>query len=162
VIPSPPGAVGAADVPAAAEQRTRAAPSEASPLALEPNSERALDGTGATPQSPPLRDAVERGSGDPIAPPRALPGYAGRARPRATDSRATTAFVLGLIGLVVCQVTSPFAWYIGHRAREAARLRREAPDSLATAGWVMGMIGTGLVVLGMVVFAAVMLLAASN
>jgi hypothetical protein len=80
---------------------------------------------------------------------------------------ATTAMVLGLIGLVgilVCGgltlVVSPFAWAIGSRAlREidadpAAYSGRE----MASAGRVMGIVGTGLLAIGVVVALGVVVL----
>lgn len=73
---------------------------------------------------------------------------------------ATTAMVLGIIGLVgilVCGgltlVVSPFAWVIGGRAlREIdAEPGRYSGREMASAGRVMGIVGTGLLVVGVVV-----------
>lgn len=70
---------------------------------------------------------------------------------------ATTAMVLGLVGLVgilVCGgltlVVSPFAWAVGSRA---VREIDASPGSysgreLASAGRIMGIVGTGLLALG--------------
>lgn len=70
---------------------------------------------------------------------------------------ATTAMVLGLVGLVgilVCGgltlVVSPFAWVVGSRA---VREIDASPGSysgreLASAGRIMGIVGTGLLALG--------------
>jgi hypothetical protein len=84
------------------------------------------------------------------------PGYNWAPKPPEHPS-ATTAMVLGLIGLVgilVCGgltlVVSPFAWVIGSRA---VREIDENPTAysgreMASAGRVMGIVGTGLLALG--------------
>lgn len=74
--------------------------------------------------------------------------------------RATTVFVLGILGLVMCQVCSPFAWLWGTRALAEIDAH---PDlyggrSLTNAGMVMGLIGTillGLMVLFLIGLGAV-------
>jgi hypothetical protein len=81
---------------------------------------------------------------------------------------ATTALVLGIIGLVgvalcggLTLVLSPFAWAIGRRSvREidAAPGRYSGRDK-ANAGKIMGMIGTILLALGVVAIAAAIVLA---
>jgi hypothetical protein len=63
--------------------------------------------------------------------------------------RATTALVLGILGIVLCSIASPFAWRIGKQTV------REIDDShgqlggrgAAQAGYVMGIIGTVLLAL---------------
>lgn len=76
---------------------------------------------------------------------------------------ATTAMVLGLVGLVgilVCGgltlVVSPFAWAVGSRA---VREIDASPGSysgreLASAGRIMGIVGTGLLALGVLAVVA--------
>lgn len=66
------------------------------------------------------------------------------------SSRAVWALVLGILGLILCGVLAPFAWWLG-----AAELRDIksglAPYSgqgLATAGMVLGIIGTVFLTLG--------------
>jgi hypothetical protein len=76
----------------------------------------------------------------------APPGYALPEHPQ-----ATTAMVLGILGLATCTVLSPFAWRIGKRAvseidASNGRLGGRGP---AQAGYVMGLIGT--IMLGIVV-----------
>ncbi|MFA0748807.1 MAG: hypothetical protein EORIYHIE_002676 [Candidatus Fervidibacter sp.] len=60
------------------------------------------------------------------------------------SSRAIWSLVLGILGLILCGLLAPFAWWLG-----AAELRDIkaglSPDSgqgLATAGMVLGIIGT--------------------
>ncbi len=84
------------------------------------------------------------------------PGYSWTPKPPEHPS-ATTAMVLGLIGLVgilVCGgltlVVSPFAWAVGSRAvREIdANPAAYSGREMASAGRVMGIVGTGLLALG--------------
>lgn len=75
--------------------------------------------------------------------------------------QATTALVLGIIGLVVCQVISPFAWSIGAKAvREIdANPQAYAGRSEASAGKILGIVGTVLLGLGLLVLVVVLLVA---
>jgi hypothetical protein len=81
---------------------------------------------------------------------------------------ATTAMVLGIIGLVglafcggITLVLSPFAWAIGRRAvREIdASPGRYSGRDKAYAGKIMGLIGTILLALGVLAIAAVIVFA---
>jgi hypothetical protein len=65
------------------------------------------------------------------------------------SSRAIWSLVLGILGLILCGLLAPFAWWLG-----AAELRDIKagllPDSgqgLATAGMVLGIIGTVFLVI---------------
>jgi hypothetical protein len=79
------------------------------------------------------------------APPRrAAPVPRGRrsgARTPAQD-QGTTPFVMGLIGLLACQILCPVAWIMGNSYRDQCRARNEIPNGLGEAGRIMGMIGT--------------------
>ena len=80
-------------------------------------------------------------------------GYAPPEHPQ-----ATTAMVLGILGLATCTVFSPFAWRIGKRAvaeidASNGRLGGRGP---AQAGYVTGLIGT--IMLGVVVGGLVLIL----
>jgi hypothetical protein len=78
--------------------------------------------------------------------------------------------VLGILGILLCQVLAPFAWVIGRRTVEEidASGGRLGGRGAAQAGYVLGVIGTvilGLAVafgLIMVVFAVVALLVGST
>lgn len=61
--------------------------------------------------------------------------------------QATTAMVLGILGLVLCGILAPFAWNIGARAvREIdANPYGYSGRSEANAGKIMGIIGTVLI-----------------
>lgn len=64
-------------------------------------------------------------------------------------SQATTVLVLGILGLVVCQVLGPFAWVMGNRELEAIDAGRRPPENRGTAnaGRVLGIVGTVLLAL---------------
>lgn len=87
----------------------------------------------------------------PGAPPPAGYGY-GYGYPTPDHPQSTTAMVLGIVGLVVCQVLSPFAWVIGRRtlAEIDASGGRLGGRGQAQAGYVLGIIGTVLLGLGLV------------
>lgn len=99
--------------------------------------------------------------GPDLAPPPPPPpaGYPGPPPVYADTGRATTAFVLGLLGIVLCSLCAPFAWSIGASERRRRMEVGLPPDGMATAGYVMGIIGTILLILGAVVMLVVALLA---
>lgn len=67
-------------------------------------------------------------------------------------SQATTILVLGILGLVVCGVLGPIAWYMGNQELAAIADGRRSPENLgnAKAGRILGMITTGLLALGII------------
>ena len=71
--------------------------------------------------------------------------------PQQDHPKATTALVLGILGLVVCGVLAPFAWQMGRRTMEEidASQGRLGGRGAAQAGYVMGIIGTILLGLGL-------------
>ena len=74
-------------------------------------------------------------------------------------SQATTALVLGILGIVVCQILGPFAWSIGKKELEAIDAGRRPPENRgnANAGKILGIIGTVLLGLGILVGIAIVL-----
>jgi hypothetical protein len=80
-------------------------------------------------------------------PPGYPPGYGPALPVVAPDHpRATTALVLGILGVVLCQVLGPFAWRIGKQTVDEidaaqGRLGGRGP---AQAGYVLGIVGTVL------------------
>jgi len=60
----------------------------------------------------------------------------------------TTVLILGILGLVACQILSPFAWAMGNRVvREIdASGGRLGGRSMANAGRICGIIGTLLLI----------------
>lgn len=83
-------------------------------------------------------------------------------------SQAVTALVVGILGLVLCQVLGPVAWYLGSQEISAIDAGRRPPENrgMAVAGRVLGIIGTVFlaiaVVVGMVVLAIVIIAAISE
>ena len=86
----------------------------------------------------------------PQAPP---PGYPqGQVQYAPDHPRATTTLVLGILGLVLCQVLAPFAWVMGRRTLNEieASQGRIGGRGAAQAGYVLGIVGTVLLVLGVI------------
>ena len=96
-------------------------------------------------------------SGPPPPLPGGQPPYGwGPAHPVPEHPQATTALVLGILGILVCGVISPFAWRIGKRAVDeidASRGQLGGRGS-AQAGYVLGLVGT--VLLGFAALALVL------
>jgi len=76
--------------------------------------------------------------------------------------RSKVALVLGIVGVagalvLVPVIVSPLAWYYGALARREADREpaRWSGRGEATAGMVLGIIGTGLLLLGLFVFALI-------
>lgn len=72
-------------------------------------------------------------------------------------TQATTALVLGILGIVVCGILAPFAWNMGQTEMRAIDEGRRPPEnrSTANAGRILGIIGTVLLGLGLIIFIAV-------
>jgi hypothetical protein len=66
---------------------------------------------------------------------------------QATSNRATISLVLGIVGLVCCQIAAPFAWYMGNKelAAIAAGTSPASNEGMAKAGKIIGIIGTLLI-----------------
>lgn len=78
-------------------------------------------------------------------------------------SQATTALVLGILGLMIT-ILAPFAWWIGSQEIGAIEAGRRPPENLqlANTGRILGIIGTVILFLGLIVlyliFAGVLVL----
>lgn len=59
------------------------------------------------------------------------------------------ALVLGILGLVVCQIIAPIAWYLGHKEVSAIDAGRRSPENrgMGLAGKILGIVGTVLIAL---------------
>lgn len=68
------------------------------------------------------------------------------------SSQAITALVLGILGVLACQLLGPFAWYLGNQELQAIREGRSprAGEALALVGKIMGIIATVLMAAGLV------------
>lgn len=64
-------------------------------------------------------------------------------------SQATTILVLGIIGIVLCQLLGPVAWIMGNNELQAIDAGRRAPENRGTAnaGRILGIISTVLLAL---------------
>lgn len=64
-------------------------------------------------------------------------------------SQATTILVLGIIGIILCQVLGPIAWVMGNNELAAIDAGRRTPENRGTAnaGRILGIIGTVLLTL---------------
>jgi len=89
------------------------------------------------------------------------PGYGGGSTPAyhyaAPDHpKATTSLVLGILGVVLCQVLGPFAWVIGKRTLGEidASHGRLGGRGQAQAGYVLGIVGTVLLALSVLAIIA--------
>jgi uncharacterized membrane protein YjgN (DUF898 family) len=73
---------------------------------------------------------------------------------------ATTVLILGILGLVLCQVISPFAWVMGNRviAEIDASNGQVGGRSQANAGRICGIVGTVLIGLGLLIAAAAVII----
>jgi len=71
---------------------------------------------------------------------------------QAGNNRATTALILGIVGIVCCAFCAPFAWWIGKQEVDAVRagLSPGANEGMAKAGMILGIVGTVLLGLSLV------------
>jgi hypothetical protein len=71
---------------------------------------------------------------------------------RREHPKATTALVLGIVGLVLCGLAAPFAWRIGKNAVDEIDASQGilGGRGQAQAGYILGLIGTILLGLGLV------------
>jgi Domain of unknown function (DUF4190) len=85
------------------------------------------------------------------------PGY--RAAGTATNSNAILSLVLGILSLVACAFTGPFAVIIGQRARREIARTGEQGDGMALAGVITGAIASVLLALGLIFLVVVIIIA---
>ncbi|HEX6222012.1 MAG TPA: DUF4190 domain-containing protein [Acidimicrobiia bacterium] len=69
------------------------------------------------------------------------------------QSQATTVLVLGILGVVLCQILGPFAWVMGNNELAAIDAGRRPPENRGTAnaGRILGIVGTVLLAIGIIV-----------
>lgn len=78
-------------------------------------------------------------------------------QPYPEPSQATTALVLGILGIVICQVLGPFAWSMGQKEMQAIDAGRRPPENRGTANAakILGIVGTvllGIAIIGLILF----------
>jgi hypothetical protein len=125
----------------------------------DPNQPQGEGGYGQQPPPPPggygQQPPYGQQPADPYAqypPPYAPPVQGGYGQQQENHPKATTALVLGIVGVICCSVTAPFAWVIGKRAMDEidASGGRWGGRGLAQAGYVLGIVGTLLLVISIV------------
>jgi hypothetical protein len=99
-------------------------------------------------QQPPSYDPGQGGYGQAAPPP-----TGGYAQPE-NHPKATTALVLGIVGLVCCGFVAPFAWSVGKKTVNEidASGGRYGGRGQAQAGYILGIVGTVLLILGLLFF----------
>lgn len=75
--------------------------------------------------------------------------------------KATTVLILGILGVVLCQVLGPFAWVMGKRTMNEidASQGRVGGRGAAQAGYVLGIVGTVLLGVTLLILVAYFLFA---
>lgn len=75
--------------------------------------------------------------------------------------QATTILILGILGLVLCQLCAPFAWVMGSRAKREidASGGRMGGRSAVMAGYIMGIVGSVIMILSLLAVVVVILIA---
>ncbi|HLS77996.1 MAG TPA: DUF4190 domain-containing protein [Nocardia sp.] len=81
--------------------------------------------------------------------------------------QATTVLILGILGLVLCQLCAPFAWWMGARVQKEIEASggMMGGQGSAKAGYICGIIGTillALYVLGFALMIVFMIIGAST
>ena len=75
----------------------------------------------------------------------------------------STIFVLGLLGLLLCQVLGIIAWVQGNTYMQKCRNMGVEPEGIAVAGRILGMISSILFIIGLVgIFIALIIPAVSS
>ncbi|WP_431908951.1 DUF4190 domain-containing protein [Micromonospora carbonacea] len=109
----------------------------------------------------------------PVADPYAVPGYTpaghpapgypgyGYAPPPRTNGMAIAALVLSLVGIGSC-ITAPIGAILGHVARKQIRETGEGGEGMAKAAIIVGWILTGLMVLAILGYVALIIIAIST
>ncbi len=79
-------------------------------------------------------------------------------------SQATTALVLGILGIVICGLCAPFAWYIGGNEVKAIDAGRRDPSNRgsAQAGRILGIIVSILGLIGIALVIVIVIAGASS
>lgn len=128
---------------------------------------RPISGSEDAFSSPAPADAASRpppGDRWQTAPPSQPTGqYAAAPVPGRKADGAVAALILGIVGIVLCQILAPFAWAMGSKAQ---RLVDASGGTLggrgeATAGKILGIIGTVFLIVWIVVLIAIVALGTS-
>ncbi|HXU46790.1 MAG TPA: DUF4190 domain-containing protein [Thermoanaerobaculia bacterium] len=68
------------------------------------------------------------------------------------SSQATTALILGIVGVICCGLAAPIAWYLGNKELHLIQAGQSSPagQGLAQVGKILGIVGSVLLILGLV------------
>ena len=133
----------------------------------QPSQDPSGQQTGSWEQQPPQGSSYGEGSTPPPYeqqqyPPAGQYGQQPGYQPTyaADHPKATTALILGILGIVVCGLIAPFAWRIGKRTVDEidASQGRLGGRGSAQAGYILGLIGTALLGLGLLVVVGILVL----
>ncbi|MCZ6794023.1 MAG: hypothetical protein O7J95_10465 [Planctomycetota bacterium] len=70
---------------------------------------------------------------------------------------ATTIFILGLLGILLCQILGIIAWVQGNTYMAECKTRGVEPEGLAVAGRILGIVSVVLLILTVVVIVLVII-----
>lgn len=70
--------------------------------------------------------------------------------PQDTSDRGTIIFVLGLLGILMCQICAPIAFFMGQGYKRDCLAEGMRPSGLGEAGRIMGLVGSILMVLSFI------------
>lgn len=74
------------------------------------------------------------------------------------------ALILGILGIVICALCAPFAWWQGKSAENAiaASPGRYGGKGMATTGKILGMVGVALWLIAIIIIVIVVIAGASS
>ena len=75
------------------------------------------------------------------------------------DSRGTTILILGILGLVLCQLLAPVAWIMGRTLQRDAEAAGWPEPTTGKAGRICGIIGTAILAIPVAVLLVIVLVA---
>lgn len=83
-------------------------------------------------------------------------GYPAYGPPPPDHPQATTVLILGIVGMMFCQVCAPFAWVMGRRTLNEidASGGTVGGRSNVMVGYILGIIGSVLLILGLLAVVA--------
>ncbi len=82
--------------------------------------------------------------------------------PNPYESRSTTILVMGILGLVLCQLLGPVAMVMGNNLKKEAEMAGYPEPGQAKAGRICGIVATVILVLSVLLFAVVMIIGVSS
>jgi uncharacterized membrane protein YjgN (DUF898 family) len=78
------------------------------------------------------------------------------------ESKSTTILVLGILGLVLCQICGPIAWVMGNNLKKEAAAAGYPEPGQCKAGRICGIISTVLLALAVVIIIIAIIGAAAS